>query len=1404
MMMRRHFLSALFLLFYSLPLFAQVQDDFLDGDLLNNPAWSGDLSKFTTNTSGQLQSSSSLANDVFYLSTPCNIAANYEWSVWIKLGFNPSSANYTDFFLMADGPILTNAINGYFVRVGNTTDEVSLYRLSGGTSVKIIDGADNTLASGTNNTLKIKVTRSASGEFTLFRNPGGTGNAYLNEGSVTDNTISGGTHCGLLIKQSTSSFFSKHFFDDLLIQPIPVDNTPPALLKAEMISPVQIDLMFNEPLDPLSAQSITTYNLSNLSAGIVSANLDAQNSSIVHLETGDSLQNGIAYLLQISGISDLAQNTPPLPLSSTLYMAKLFDVLINEIMADPDPQVGLPNVEYIEIKNNSSYPVRLLEYTLEAGSGSYTLPDTVLGPGTYSVLTAEGNASLFNAHVTEIAGMSSTLLTNTGTSIVLSNRFGDQLHAVTYSDNWYNDPSKSSGGWSLEMIDPGKPCAGSGNWKAASNVFGGTPGQINSVYGNQPDNLAPFISSVSLLSLTRLQVNFSEPVYTPGLLQAGNYQIQPGNINTGVVSSPAIISNFVLIDLANPLMQELVYTLTLSTPVSDCSGNNSGNLQSPAFSAYRPQLFEIVINEIMADPDPAIGLPSTEYLELFNRTNFPIDLTGFTLKLGSSSKDILSGTIPANGYAMILKSGVSALLGSSLKYIDVDGLSSSFLTNSGTTIELRDTLNQLVSILTYSDTWYKDPGKVDGGWSMEQIDPSNPCGGISNWRASQNPDGGTPGYVNSVNAPNPDNSSPKVSDVCANGSQLLVVFSEPVLASALLNTGDYSVNNAIGNPSAISTGGGNIITEASLVFSTAFNAEDVYTLTFNQVFSDCKGNISAQNANFSFSNRIPKAFDIVINEIMADPDPSVDLPSAEYVELFNRSNVPFSLNQFVFTYGSYNTVIGCRSIAAGDYLLLCDADNASQLSTLGKTAGLASFSITNSGTALSLNTPNGDPISFVNFLDSWYGNTLKSEGGWSLEQRDPDNPCAGSENWKASNDLHGGTPGVRNSVFIANPDKMPPQALRAYPLSQHLVRLSFSEPLYPSLQASWFSGDNELGQAIQAVALGPEYTQAVLTFSGTIEKGKIYTLTIQSSIKDCAGNNMQGTQELRLGVPEMVFGGEIIFTEMMNDPVGGGYDYVEIYNASTNITDAKYFRISSYDTLTGAYNSTYSIDTSGFLLFPGEYYVLTENPDWVKKNYRVNHPENIIRCMSLPSFNIEWGTCALSKWNDSLLDRMQYHQDMHVPWLSNTKGVSLEKIVLQLSGTTYSNWSSASQVAGFGTPTDKNSQSMENPVARGNITLSADYVSPDNDGYQDQVIITYQLDKPGYQGKCFIVDTKGRNIKTLINNLSLGSGGELIWNGETDQASKAEIGIYLVVMELFHADGSSINLRKPLVVAGKL
>jgi len=366
------------------------------------------------------------------------------------------------------------------------------------------------------------------------------------------------------------------------------------------------------------------------------------------------------------------------------------------------------------------------------------------------------------------------------------------------------------------------------------------------------------------------------------------------------------------------------------------------------------------------------------------------------------------------------------------------------------------------------------------------------------------------------------------------------------------------------------------------------------------------------------------------------------------------------------------------------------------------------------------------------------------------------------------------------------------------------VRITFSEPLYPSVQASWFSGDHGLGSALTALVLAPDYKQVLVFFSGSIVRGTVYEISIDGNVSDCAGNLSGQLQTVRTGIPEMLFGGEILITEMMNDPLSGGFDYVEIYNPGKKILDVKTIRISSYDTLTLELSSVHPVDTAGFLLFPGEYYALTEDPLWLQKNYRVPHPENVIEVENLPLFSIESGTCAISKWNDSIVDNMYYNISMHVPWLSNTKGVSLERILLDSPGNQYSNWTSASQASGFGTPTDKNSQALQNPEVHGSISLSSDYVSPDNDGYQDQVIIEYLLDKPGYQGSCIIADTRGRTVRTLTKNQSVGSNGTFIWNGSDDASEKVSVGIYLVVMELFHADGSSINLRKPLVVAGKL
>src|SRR5689334_12937602 len=108
---------------------AQVAENFNDGNFTANPAWVGSTADWVVNAAGQLQSNNTVANSTFYLSTPNALATQTQWDFYVRLNLNTSSLNYTDVFLTASAADLTNAnTTGYFVRIGNTDDEVALYR----------------------------------------------------------------------------------------------------------------------------------------------------------------------------------------------------------------------------------------------------------------------------------------------------------------------------------------------------------------------------------------------------------------------------------------------------------------------------------------------------------------------------------------------------------------------------------------------------------------------------------------------------------------------------------------------------------------------------------------------------------------------------------------------------------------------------------------------------------------------------------------------------------------------------------------------------------------------------------------------------------------------------------------------------------------------------------------------------------------------------------------------------------------------------------------------------------------------------------------------------------------------------------------------------------------------------
>src|SRR6187549_151571 len=152
---------AFFILTLTQQSFGQFNDNFSDGDFTMNPAWVGNESKFVV-SGNQLKLQAPEIADFAYLSVSTNVINDASWEFVVKFEFDPSSTNYMRVYLVSDNLNLSSSLNGYFVMLGNTADEISLYRQTGTTRTRIVDGEDGRLNLSTSST-KVKVTRDASG-----------------------------------------------------------------------------------------------------------------------------------------------------------------------------------------------------------------------------------------------------------------------------------------------------------------------------------------------------------------------------------------------------------------------------------------------------------------------------------------------------------------------------------------------------------------------------------------------------------------------------------------------------------------------------------------------------------------------------------------------------------------------------------------------------------------------------------------------------------------------------------------------------------------------------------------------------------------------------------------------------------------------------------------------------------------------------------------------------------------------------------------------------------------------------------------------------------------------------------------------------------------------------------------
>ncbi len=627
---------------------------------------------------------------------------------------------------------------------------------------------------------------------------------------------------------------------------------------------------------------------------------------------------------------------------------------------------------------------------------------------------------------------------------------------------------------------------------------------------------------------------------------------------------------------------------------------------------------------------------------------------------------------------------------------------------------------------------------------------------------------------------------------------LVLQYDEPVRKLSATDSLKFRVDRSIGHPADILSPD-----QATqwLIFNEPFSNGEFYNLSLGRI-KDPTGN-ELPDTVIRFEYHIPAPYELVINEIMADPIPPIGLPESEYIEVLNTSGYDLLASGWSIGVGAHLKPIPIFYIPGGSYGLLISRSDTAGYREFGTVIDLDGLpALTNAGQTITIYNQNKQVISSITYSVDWYGDDLKSDGGWSLEQIDPLYPCAEATNWRASVDISGGTPGRQNSVLSSNTDLGAPEVINVFIMDSTQLMVGFNE-IYSRLKAGDpdnFNVDQGIGAPDSVTLISPGFNRLILHFQKEFEPGIEYVLSVGSGLTDCAGNAVESGQ-IRFGFPSSCDSLDVVINEVLFNPLAGGNDFVELYNRSDKILDLGTLSVATRDAQDGSVKSAQMISGHGLLMFPGDYVVLTASSESVLQFYWTSDENQFIELNKMPAYSNDKGTVVLlTKWLN-IIDEFRYAESMHHALLKSGEGVSLERIHPDLPTSDLLNWHSAAESVGFATPGLINSQFADKVAGTDPVWVNPEIFSPDNDGHDDVVFLNYEFKEPGYVANVMVFNSQGRLIRRLVNNQLCGTSGSFIWNGEDDGGQRAGIGIYVIFLEVYNLKGEVKAYKKTCVLA---
>lgn len=272
--------------------------------------------------------------------------------------------------------------------------------------------------------------------------------------------------------------------------------------------------------------------------------------------------------------------------------------------------------------------------------------------------------------------------------------------------------------------------------------------------------------------------------------------------------------------------------------------------------------------------------------------------------------------------------------------------------------------------------------------------------------------------------------------------------------------------------------------------------------------------------------------------------------------------------------------------------------------------------------------------------------------------------------------------------------------------------------------------------------------------------------------------------------------GEIIFNELLPAPYNEGNEYIELYNRSDQVLSLAGLALTTRKT-DGSLGVHYPLSAITGLLEPDDYALLSKRLAGVENFYHIASPQALHE-VKLPILSNNGATLVLFRLADEVvIDEVSYSSKWHDATIKDPKGVALERIDPDRPSQEASNWHSAAEAAGYGTPGYENSQQTNEPTA----TEGMEGFEPPSWSATDRIYqLSYQFAEAGYHCRIWIFDTAGRRVAEVANLTTLATEGSLQWNGLAQDGSRPKPGVYVCYVEWFHPNGTTHTQREVFLV----